>query len=877
MIARLLLFSVFTIFITHQPIAQNQPKKEYYAGECSKNEITIDGKLDEPAWIKAIWQDDFIQYEPSEGKKPGQKTEFAILLDENYICIGFKAWDNNPDSIVQRLTQRDQIDGDLLAVELDSYFDKRTAFSFFVSAAGIKQDFIISNDGENEDNTWDPIWLVKTSRDNLGWYAEMRIPLTQLRFEGNNEQTWGLQVGRMLFRKQEVSIWQPSSKKTFGWVSQFGELKGLKNLKSKKVADLMPYVVARTDRFEKEQGNPFKESGKKNQVDVGLDGKVGLTNNLTLDFTINPDFGQVEADPSEVNLTSFETFFQEKRPFFIEGKNILSYPLMFGDGDLAAENLFYSRRIGRRPHHNPDLIDGEYIDAPEFTSILGAAKITGKTKTGWSLGVLESLTSNEFAHISNGQQRSEMIEPFTNYSIGRVQKDFDKGNTMFGGIITSVNRNLEEKQLNYLHKSAYTGGIDFVHKWHNKDWEFDFSSYFSRVEGSTEAISNTQKSWIHGFQRPDATHLEFDPTRTSLSGQGGKIVLAKYGGKLKFMAATAWKSPGLELNDVGYMRQADDILEVVWVGYRIFEPFSIFRNLNLNMNQWTEWNFAGELTGPGGNINANTQLKNYWNFSFNTTYNGEGLSSTELRGGSAIKLPGNRSISLSLGSNDQKELTAGLDFMAFEGNIKNTKQMFNYGISLGYRPSKNLKITVSPAFSSNKDELQYVDQQEYGNKTDYIFARINQKTLSASIRVNYNISPDLSIQYWGQPFLSSGKYTEFKKITNGRADNYTDRFKGFSGNELFLNASAEQYQVADQSGNTLYTFDQPDFNVKEFLSNLVVRWEYLPGSTIYLVWSQTRNQFISNGSFNLHNDLTKLFDDKPYNIILLKMSFRIGR
>lgn len=873
---KLYLASVFLV-TTNYLFAQNQPKKEYYAGECSKTDISIDGKLEEVVWQSATWQDDFTQYEPSEGKNPSQKTDFAILLDEHYIYVGFKCWDNHPDSIVQRLTRRDEMDGDFVAVQFDSYFDKRTAFSFMANAAGIKNDFIISNDGENEDNTWDPIWLVKTSRDDKGWYAEMKIPLTQLRFEGNSEQTWGLQVGRMLFRKQEVSLWQASSKKTSGWVSQYGELKGLKNLKSRKVADIMPYAVARTDRYEKESGNPFKQSGKKNQLDVGLDGKLGLTNNLTLDFTINPDFGQVEADPSQVNLTSFETFFQEKRPFFIEGKNILSFPLMFGDGDLASENLFYSRRIGRRPHNSPELADGEYLKAPEFTSILGAAKITGKTKTGWSLGLLESLTSDEFADISNGHQRREMIEPFTNYTVGRVQKDFNKGNTLLGGIFTSVNRNLAEKQLDYLHKSAFTGGFDFTHKWHNKDWQFDVSTYFSRVEGSTEAITNTQKSWIHGFQRPDASYLKLDTTRTSLSGQGGKIVFSKNGGKLKFMAATTWKSPGLELNDVGYMRQADNILEVIWVGYRVYEPFSIFRNLNLNFNQWTEWNFGGELTGPGGNINAHTQLKNYWNFHLGGNWNGVGLSTTELRGGPALKSSGTKNVWFAFGSNDQKRLTGEAQIMLLGGNEKNSKQMFDCGISFGYRPSKSLKITLSPNFNSNNDELQYVTQQDYSNKTDYIFARIHQKTLSASLRINYIITPNLSIQYWGQPFFASGKYTEFKRITNSRANKYTDRFSLLSNNELAYVNPDEIYRVSDQSGNQLYTFDQPDFNMKEFLSNMVVRWEYLPGSTIYLVWSQTRNQSVSDGDFNLNNDFKTLFDDKPYNVFLLKMSFRLGK
>ncbi len=877
MSSNLFLFSLFLILTISRVIAQNPDKKKYYPGECSKTDISIDGKLNETAWLKANWQNDFTQFEPYEGIAPTQKTEFAILLDENFIYVGCKLYDTSPDSIVHRLTRRDETDGDLVAVEFDSYFDKRTAFAFMVNAAGIKNDFMISNDGEGEDPTWDPNWWVKTSSDQSGWYAEMAIPLTQLRFEGNSEQTWGLQIGRMLFRKQEVSLWQPSFKEVTGWVSEFGELHGLKNLKARKVADLTPYVVARTDRYAKEAANPFRQSGKKSRLSGGIDGKVGVTNNLTLDFTINPDFGQVEADPSEVNLTSFETFFQEKRPFFIEGKNILSFPLMFGDGDLASENMFYSRRIGRRPHYSPETDSDEYVEAPEFTSILGAAKITGKTKKGWSVGLLESLTGEEFAHISNGNQHDEMIEPFTNYTVGRVQKDLNNGNTLIGGMFTSVNRSLSEEHLNYLHKSAYTGGFDFIHKWHNKDWEFDLSTYFSRVGGSTEAISNTQKSWIHGFQRPDATHLTFDSTRTSLTGHGGKVVLGKMGGKLKFMAATAWKSPGLELNDVGYMRQADNIMEVFWVGYRIYEPFSIFRNLNLNFNQWTEWNFAGELTGPGGNINVHTQLKNYWNFHMGGNFNGEGLSATELRGGPALKLPGSKNIWFAVGSNDQKKLTAEAELMSLQGNQKNVRKTINFSVGMGYRPSKSLKITLTPGYTNNEDELQYVTQQEYNNQTDYVFARIHQKTLSASLRVNYIITPDLSIQYWGQPFLSSGRYTEFKKITDSRADTYTDRFRHLTGNELVYNISEEQYLVSDPAGNNLYSFDQPDFNVKEFLSNLVVRWEYAPGSTIFLVWSQNRNQSVQNGNFDLADDMKDLFDHKPYNVFLLKASFRIGR
>ena len=684
---------LFLLCIYAFSVKAQYPVKTYLTKDIGAESITIDGKLDEIPWRLANWQNDFIQHKPYEDKAPSQKTEFAIMYDDDFIYVGFKAYDTAADSITQRLTSRDKMEGDLVSVQLDTYHDKRTAFSFYVSAAGIKSEFIISNDGENEDYTWDPIWWVKTSVDESGWYAEMKIPLSQLRFDDAEQLTWGLEVARWLFRKEERSLWQPISKKQSGWVSLYGEMVGLKNIKSKKTVNITPYIVARTDHFEKEVENPFLADGVKNQLDAGVDGKFGLTKNLTLDFTINPDFGQVEADPSEVNLSTYETFFREKRPFFIEGKNILNFPLMFGDGDLADENLFYSRRIGRRPHHDPDIADDEYIDSPEFTSILGAAKITGKTKDGWSVGLLESVTSEEFADISNGHQRTEMVEPLTNYLIGRLQKDFDGGNTILGGMFTAVNRNLDADQLTDLHKSAYTGGIDFVHKWNNKNWEINFSSYFSHIKGSSESIQETQESWIHGFQRPDADHLTLDTTRTSLTGQGGKIVLSKTGGKLKFMHALSWKSPQLELNDVGYMRQADNIMQVFWLGYRVYEPFSIFRNFNFNFNQWTEWNFDGELTAPGGNINMHTQFKNYWYFGYGVNIDGKGLAVNELRGGPALKYPGSKNIWFYLNTNEQKKLTFGYDGMYRRSNEKDALKQKYHELSIGYRPSKSLKIT----------------------------------------------------------------------------------------------------------------------------------------------------------------------------------------
>ncbi len=859
--------------------AQETERKLYIANQVNGYDITVDGKLDEPAWKSVKWEDHFTQYQPHEGKQPYQQTEFALLYDEHNIYVAIKALDKNPDSISMRMTRRDLMDGDQLGIAFDTYLDRRTAFLFAVSAVGVKADWVMSNDGENEDFTWDPIWWVKTSKTDYGWNAEMRIPLTQLRFDKNGEQMWGLQVFRQIFRKEELSMWQPMKRGGSGMVSQFGNMNGLKNIQPKNTIDIMPYVVARTERFEKDAQNPFQKTGKDNGFNAGLDAKIGLTNYLTLDLTVNPDFGQVEADPSEVNLTTYETFFEEKRPFFIEGKNILKYKLMFGDGDLAYDGLFYSRRIGRRPHYSPDLEDNEYAKTPEFSRILGAAKITGKTKNGWSVGVLESITAEEHAEIKGiGNNRQQTVDPFTNYFVSRVQKDFNEGSTYLGGMVTAVNRKIDDDHLNFLHTSAYTGGIDFVHKWNNKAWMFDAGWYFSQVNGSREAIKKTQESHIRTFQRPDAGYIKYDTTRTSLMGQGGKLTVGKLGGNLKFMGGVAWKSPGLELNDIGYAQQVDNIFQIFWVGYRVYEPFSVFREINLNFNQWVQFDFGGNMTAPGGNINWWTSLKNYWQTYGSINVSGSQLSNSMLRGGPAYKSPGYKNVFLGFSSNQQKKLTFNFTTSQNFSNEKGYRRIENYSFGVAYRPLKSLRVDLSPGFYNSKEEMQYVTQEDYANSKRYIFGRIERNTLNMSVRINYNITPDLTIQYWGQPFVATGKYSEFKHITNSKAGEVYDRFQFYSASQISYDAEDEIYRIDENLDNTAdYSFDKPDFNVKEFLSNMVVRWEYRPGSTFFLVWSQIRSGFENDGAFNFTRDFDGLFNEKPHNIFLLKFSYRFGR
>jgi len=836
----------------------------------------IDGKLDDPEWLYLAWINNFVQHQPYEGKEPSQETGFKILYDNDNIYVAIWAFDTNPDSLERRLTRKDEIDGDIVSIQFDTYHDQRTAFTFTVSASGVKSDAIHSNDGENEDITWDPIWQVKTSIDADGWNAEMKIPLSQLRFDKEKNQVWGLQVVRFLFRKEEVSLWQPVPRDASGWVHQFGELHGISDISPKKQIEIAPYVVASTERFEKEEGNPFA-TGKVNRFNAGIDGKIGVTNNMIIDFTLNPDFGQVEADPSQVNLSAYEVFFEEKRPFFIEGKNIFDSQLTYySSEDLEAENLFYSRRIGRNPQSSPELEEGAYADVPTNTSILGAAKITGKTKNGLSFGILESVTAKEKAEIDREGERSfETVEPLTNYAIARVQRDFNEGNTWLGGVFTSTNRQIKDSIVDFLHTSAYTGGLDFRHSWKERTYSIMAKTYFSHVSGSQEALIRTQESSARYYQRPDNDYTSLDSNRASLSGYGGTFGIGKFAsGHLRYSASVTWKSPGLELNDIGFISTADQINQVIWVGYFLWEPFSIFRDMNMGISQWTVFDFGGNLNFKGANINFNSQFKNYWSLNVNSNLALSGLSNSALRGGPSMLTPANINTFLEVESDERKKLNYEV-FTNQNWSGEKSSRSQTYGISLSYRPIDALSASLNSNFTMSDRDLQYVTTISHEPDNRYIFGTINQNTLMFSIRLNLSITPTLTLQYWGQPFISVGEYSEFKKITDPHAEQYTDRFHIFSSDEITYDETTLMYNITDEDGLS-YSFYNPDFNFKEFKSNLVARWEFIPGSTLYIVWSQGRSGYDPNGTFDITQDMNDMFEVHPHDVFLIKISYRFG-
>jgi hypothetical protein len=854
---------------------QNDSTKSYTTTRVSGTPPLIDGLSNDPAWSLVEWAGgDFRQLNPDKGKPASVVTKFKILYDTKNLYVFIKAFDPEPDKIVKRMSRRDSFEGDMVEINIDSYYDKRTAFSFTASASGVKGEEYISNNGDNWDPGWDPIWYLRTSVDAEGWNAEFRIPLSQLRFTNLDDLKWGIQVMRIFFRKQERSLWQYIPPDAAGWVHLFGELKGIKGIKPQKQLEIQPYVVAKTEIFQREEGNPYK-TGSSSDASFGLDAKIGITSDITLDLTVNPDFGQVEADPSQVNLTAFELFFEERRPFFTEGKNTLDFPV----SPLNSNNLFYSRRIGRPPQIDVDTDKNgednipEYVKANSRTTILSAAKLTGKNKKGFSWGLLESIGSREFAEVDSlGHRHKQVIEPLTNYFVSRAQQDINKGNTVAGAMFTATNRKIDDVRLNWLHEAAYSAGIDFLHHWKKREYYISGKGIFSHVKGSTEAITNTQRSSERFFQRPDNHYARFDSTRNSLTGTGGQFIIGKKSGDIITDLGIVWQSPGLELNDVGFMAQTDNITQWFWMQYRVLEPKGITRWQRYNINQWREYDFGWRNLNAGYNINVHSQFTNYWRVGGGLTYNTHTISNADLRGGPSIRYPGNMNYWIYVMTDNRKKFYAEINPELSVGN-ENYNLNFDLSTVFTYQPINALNITISPSFSKNINQLQYVATTDTAGDNRYIVAEIDQTIARVSFRVTYMLTPNISLQYWGQPFGSSGKYKNYKIITDSRARPYAQRFSALPTDWLLQNES--RFDVDEELNGTVdYGFDKPDFNVGQFRSNMVFRWEYIPGSTVFLVWTQERNGAFYH-SHPDHESFSFDFSERAHNIFLLKFTYRL--
>ncbi len=861
------------------------PKKVYTTAPLNNAAVTLDGEPNEEIWNTVDFGGNFTQWQPAEGKAPSQETQFKILYDNNFLYIAYWCHDLAPDSIIKRMGRRDEFPGDWVEINIDSYHDLRSGFSFTLSVSGVRNDELISNNGNNWDVTFNPIWFAKTKVHDKGWTAEVKIPFSQLRYGNEKEKVWGLQVMRRLFRKEERSTWQYIPQNSGVWVSGFGELRGLNNIPMHRQVEVAPYIRLQADKYKKVPGDPFAD-GLDGKITAGVDGKVAVTNDLILDFTINPDFGQVEADPSQVRIDGFQNFFEERRPFFVESRNIFDYQITnaIAFGDYNSDLLFYSRRIGSSPHGYPSTVSGDYVKLPQNTTILGAAKFSGKTKKGLGIGILESITKREMALIeNNGQKRKEMVEPRTNYFVARLQQDINQGNTIIGGIFTAVGR--ENGLENQLHKTAYSGGIDFLHYWKNRSWYVSANFIFSRVNGTREAILNTQQAFEHLFQRPGAKEFSLDTNRTSLTGTGATFKIGKSAGKggkqgqvFRFETGVTTRSPELELNDVGFMLTTNEINYFGWMGIRYPRSFSIFRNAGINYNHWFRWDYSGRYLFSLFNVNWNANFKNNWGFNGNVTYNPFEISNNALRGAAALRKPIGIGAGLNLRTDSRKKVYGNLGVNGFDG-FDNTVKGRGINASIVYVPIDALTISLAANYSTNwRRGDQFVQNISYNNMTRSIVSAVDQKTWRFTARINYSITPELTVQYYGQPFITRPLYSNFAYVKAHMGKTLDDRLHIFSPAQISYNNGV--YTVDENTdGNDDYSFNRPDFNFVQFRSNLVARWEYRPGSELFLVWSQgnTADAFNELDTPILSSLFDNAFASQGRNIFLLKWTYRFLR
>ncbi len=857
----LLLFVTFSVLPAHPLRAADHPTLNPPAGAPARvgpgdrtvpatplGEATatrLDGELNDAAWNGAPVIDGFVQREPHEGKAPSFRTEARIVYDRSALYVSIRAFDSDPSKIVGILTRRDtDSPSDWVSVVIDSYHDRRTAYEFAVNPAGVKLDKYRFAD-RNEDVSWDAVWEAKVVKDAEGWRAQFRIPFSQLRFDPKKAETFGLAVTRRIGRLNEVSTWPLLPRGASGYVSSLGELTGLQLQGSQKRLEVVPYAVGQLQTQEAQVGNPFVTRRDAASA-FGADMKFAVTPGLTLTGTINPDFGQVEADPAVVNLSAFETYFSERRPFFVEGSGIFRFDIDCNDGDCRG--LFYSRRIGRTPRGAPPVTNGGYVSVPSQTTILGAAKMTGRVGS-FSVGALNAVTREERGYAYDGFVRtSSVVEPTTSYTVGRATREFANQSSI-GFMATATNRRLTD-DVRFLPGQAYTGGADW-------DWRIgkqdSLTGYWagSTVRGDQEAIGLLQASNVHSYQRPDATHVELDLTRTTLNGMSAQAGVGKIAGDRVRFNSTAWfKTPGFDINDLGFLQRADEQGVSNWLQFRRSTPWKWLRDLYLNFNQWALWNFDGDRMALGGNVNFNLRTTGNHRVWFGVNREGAGFDDWATRGGPGAAGNAGTYAWHSFSTDDRKPLQVGYDVQG--GGDGLGSQNLTFAPSVRVRPSAALSFTIGFRLARNRNDSQWVENLPSLHAPDgrahYVFGHLDQTTMSATFRVNYTITPTLSIQLYGQPFVSAGDYSAYKELVDGRAARYEDRYAPFT-----------------YPGNA-------DFNYKSFRTTNVVRWEYRPGSTLFVVWQQGREEVSDRGDFRFGRDFGDIFRASGRNVFMVKMA-----
>jgi hypothetical protein len=892
--------------VVSEPPASTVNRPQVEAGMLA-GEIKMDGVLDEDAWSRAPVATGFTQGTPVEGVPAEEETEVRVLFGDNAIYVGARMFESDTSKIVGRLVRRDE-EGiyDYLSVSLDPNRDRRTGYYFRVNAANVQVDQYYYDD-QRLDRAWNAVWESKVSRDELGWTAEIRIPLSQIRYESAEVlQTWGVNFARKRMSSNETSYFSLRSRTRQGFVSQFGTLQNIRVPRSSRRVEIRPYVVSGLHTGPSEPGDPFFDGSDANGR-VGTDLRFGLGSAFTLDATINPDFGQVEADPAVINLSAFETRFEERRPFFVEDAQVFDFSLgLTGRGD----ELFYSRRIGRSPQGYAPY-SATYSEKPSDATILGAAKVTGRTSGGLSFGALAAMTDSEEGRAfyeGDGRYESFLVEPRAQYGVVKVQQDFRDGASQIGGVVTAMTRDLpDDGSFNQLSSEAFTVGVRFQHQWHNRDWELNGFFAGSNVLGDSAAMIRIQRSSNHYFQRPDATRLGVDSAATSLKGAQWRLMLRRQNGR--HWTGGAWigeTTSGLEINDLGYSRSSENLEAGANVNYREIRPGSWYKSYNVlawtvaswshealdDVGSWDSWENA-RLMGTT-NVTARSTFKNDWTGDLTLTYSPDHFNYGLTRGGPVMLDPGSTNIRAGINTDARKPVSLRVSLSRRVGFDDSGDEISVNG-TLSLKPSDQVSLSLAPRVSSQTVMDQYVTststrsyEPTYGRR--YLFGELERRTVSMQARANWTFTPNLSFQLFAQVLLSSGDYATYKQLLAPRTYDF-DRFEAgtFSeagglvscvGGQLCTEVEEDgdltQHVDLDEDGVADYSFSDRDFNVRSLIGNAVLRWEYLPGSTIFIVWQRRQAGSVSVGDFDFDRDLDALLHAPSDDRFLVKVSYWLG-
>jgi len=851
----------------------------------SDQAIRIDGQLDEDAWSELPRYTGFNQIMPQKGAAASQKTETQFFIRDGYVYAAYRAYETDPSQMSAPLIRRDEnrVASDWVWLFIDSNMDGLTGFAFGVNPRGVLRDIKYFKDTE-EDNLWDAVWEGAAQINEEGWTAEFKIPLSQLRYDADLENhTWGINFFREFGRYRELSAWDPVSPDLYAFTSQSAILQNMGPLPKTQSLEVLPYVSQELYRAPNEPGNPFYQPTDP-ATRLGVDLRNTFGNGLTLSATINPDFGQVEADPTQVNLTDNQLFFEERRPFFLEGSDIFQFGSSKKFTNFGDPRGFYSRRIGSSPVADAGDagLDAAYEDVPRQTNIGTATKLSGRLSNGLNVGALYAFTPvvNGDVELTNGQIETFRANPLSQFGVLRFKQEFQKIDLIAGTYTSIVQRDIEGSYFDdVLNRSAIVNGVDFESNLGSRDYTVSGVYSVSHVQGSETAILDLQESSARYFQRPDHTENPFDPTKTSLTGSHLDVSVQKGGGDIFTGSATfTHTSSGYEINDLGFQNQA---------GVKTIRLYSRFRNRDIpGINELTfssitgaEWTVDNDVESLFLGFFTNTELSNLWRINQRAFIVSRGADVRLTRGGPVAESPARFSLNLSLNSNDDKKLSGRL-----QGEFERDELgAYTYAFDLGleWRPTQALSFFVSPEYGFNQNNRQYVDDYADPTATNtyfrrYMFADLERQNFETTMRLNWTFSPNMTLQSFMRFYSTTGAYDRFKAFAKPNSfefDEYGTDIGSISrqGNTITVDADG-------QGEAPSFNFDVPDFTYSSLQANIVYRWEYRPGSALFVVWQHAKDSELEDiAAFDVWDRTNDILDSAPTNVFLLKLSYWFNR